>query len=118
MKHVTRLQIIVVGLPRRGRLAERTLDLGLVHMGGEDRHDGTCDLVLNREHVLDLPVVALGPAWAPVMASTSCTEIRTRSPLTANASLQHVAHAKFAADLPHVHNLALVLERGVAGDDE
>ena len=44
--------------------------------------------------------------------------MRTRSPSATNAALQNVAHAKLAADLAHVDRLALVLEGGIAGDDE
>ena len=44
--------------------------------------------------------------------------MRTRSPLAANAALQDVAHAEIASDLAHVGRLALVLEGGIAGDDE
>ena len=59
---ISRLQVIVVGLPGLRRLVERALDLGLVDMGGEDRDDRAGHLVLDREDVLELAVVALGPA--------------------------------------------------------
>src|SRR5262245_65813242 len=46
-----------------------------------------------------------------------CRDAYPRS-LPANAALQDVAHAEIAAYLAHVDALALVLERGIAGDHE
>ena len=44
--------------------------------------------------------------------------MRTRLPALRIAALQHEAHAELAADLLHLHRLALVGERRVAGDHE
>src|SRR5262245_39740920 len=87
-------------------------------MGWEDRDDGAGHLVLDREDILELPIVALGPAMC---AGQGIDELhRDTNPITtaANASFQDVTHAEFSAHLPHVDRLALVLEGGVAGDDK
>src|SRR5215831_15600653 len=87
-------------------------------MRSEERRNGAGDLVLNRKHVLNLPVVALGPA---VGAGHGVGELHRDADAvatTANAALQDVAHAKLPRYLAHVGRLPLVLEGRVAGDDE
>src|SRR5262245_47361177 len=87
-------------------------------MGDEDRDNRTRHLVLNREHVLDPAVVALGPAMS---AGDGVGELhKDADPVASatNATLQNVAYAEFSSDLAYVYRLAPVLERGIAGDDE
>ena len=55
-------QVMVIGLPHGGRLGERALGLGLVHMHRKHRHDRSRDLVLNGKGVFEFAIVALGPA--------------------------------------------------------
>ena len=86
-------------------------------MRGENGDNGAYDVVLDGEDVLELTVVVFGPAWVPVAASISWAEIECgRGP--PHAALQHIAYAQFASDPAHVDRLALVLEAGIAGDDE
>lgn len=58
------LQVVVVRLPAVGWLGPRALDLGPPDMRGEKRHDRVRYFVLDGKHVLDLAVIALGPAKA------------------------------------------------------
>ena len=105
-------------LPRRRRLQKCPLDLGLVDVSHQDRRNGAHDLVLNDEDIVELPVVALCPAMG---SSHSVDELGIDAHTVttpANAAFQHIAHAQFAPDLPHVDRLALVLEARVSGDDE
>ena len=76
------------------------------------------DVVLDGEDVLQLAVVFLGP---DVLAGLGVDQLAGDADAPArrpDAALQHVAHAEFAGDLPHVHGFALVDEGRVAGDDE
>ena len=76
------------------------------------------DLVLEREDVLQVAVVALGP---DVVVGFGIDQLhRDAHPVAglAHAAFDDVLHAELARDLLHVHRLALVLERGVARDDE
>ena len=69
-----------------------------------------CDLILDCEHVLDLTIVTLGPT---MRASFGIVQLRGDAyPIThaASATLQHVAHAKFAADLTDIKRPALILK--------
>jgi hypothetical protein len=111
-------QVMVVGQPRRGRLGERALGLGLVHVHGKHRHDSSGDLVLDGKGVLKFAIVALGPAMG---AGGGVDKLGTDADAVAgaaNAALQHVARAKLTPDLSHVDALPLVAEARVAGDDE
>ena len=47
---------------------------------GDRRDDVLRDLLLDGEHVLQRPVVSLGPQMSPLTASTSCAVMRTRFP--------------------------------------
>src|SRR5262245_8048190 len=87
-------------------------------MGGEDRDNRAGDLVLNGEHVLELPFVALGPAMDAGHRVNELHRYANSTSAAANASLQDVVHAKLASDLAYVDRLSLVLQRGVVGDDE
>ena len=48
----------------------------------------------------------------------SCPVIRTPPRRLAHAAFEDIAHAKLAADLPHVDRPALVGEARIAGDHE
>ena len=94
---------------RRG-LQQRALNFGLVHMGREDRDDGASDLILDREDVFQLSVVALGPA---VRAGGGIDELRRDADTVAgatDAAFEDVANAELAADLSDVRRFAFVLE--------
>ena len=73
-------------------------------------HDGARDLVLDREDVLELAVVGLGPE---VVAVLHVDELRgDADPVAdlAHAALEHRRHAELLADLPDVHLLPLERE--------
>src|SRR5882724_2792947 len=87
-------------------------------MGRQDSGNGPCDLILNREYVLSLPIVAFRPA---VPAGHRIDEL-SRDPdaiaITPNAAFKNVVYPALASGLPAVHRFALVLEAGVACDHE
>src|SRR5262245_48653787 len=87
-------------------------------MGDQNRDDRAGYLVLNREHVLDLAIVALGPAMSTGQGIDELHRDANPVARSANAALQDVAHAKLAADLAYVDCLSLVLQGGIVGDDE
>src|SRR5437762_14323285 len=91
-------QIDIESIPRRRRLQQSALGLGLVYMSGQNRRDGADDFVLKRENVSELPVVTLCPE---VCARCSVDQLGTdANAVTAstNAAFQHVAHAEYAPD--------------------
>jgi hypothetical protein len=55
-------QVILISLPGGRRFQQRPLDLGAVHMSGEDRDNRARHLVLDRKNVVQCAVVPLGPA--------------------------------------------------------
>ena len=87
-------------------------------MGCEYRHDRARDLILHREHVLDLAIIALGPAMPAggAVDELSCDADAIAGAL--NAALQDIAHAELLADLTEVNRPALVLKRRVPSDHE
>ena len=87
-------------------------------MGSQDCDNRPSDLILHCKDILDLSQVALGPA---VCASTGVDELRADADAitaAADAAFQHVADTQFATDLADIDRFALVLEAGVARDDE
>src|SRR6476661_8808288 len=110
-------QVVVIGQPRRGRLGERALGLGLVDVHRKHRHDPSGDFVLDRKGVLEFAIVALGPKMGTGGGVDQLGTDADAVAGAANAALQHVARAKLAPDLPHVYGLALVAEARIAGDD-
>src|SRR5258708_32858510 len=106
------------GIKAFGRPAHRALSLSL----GNGRSDGDRyrlgDLVLDREDIGEIAVVTLGP---DVVAGFGLDQLRGDADAVAGftqAAFEHVAHAKLAPDLLHVHRVTLVSEARVAGDDE
>jgi hypothetical protein len=76
--------------------------------------DGLRDLVLQREDVVQVPIVALRP---DVPVGGAVDELRGyphAAACLAYAALEHVADPEFASDLRHVDVAALVHERAVA----
>jgi hypothetical protein len=64
-KSFYRPHIVVIGLPSRRWLQESAFWLGLIHVRCKDGHNGSGDLILNRENVFKFPIVALGPTVCP-----------------------------------------------------
>ncbi len=111
-------QIVIIGLPGRGRLEEGAFGLGLVHISGKNRNDCTYDLVLNREHITQFAVVPLGPA---VGAGHGIDELRIDAHAVAHApdiAFEDVADTQLPPNLPHVDRFAFVLKRRIACDHQ
>ena len=91
---------------------------GGVDAPGQGGDDGRGHLVLDGEDVLEVAVVSFRPE---VVSGGAVDELGgDADPVArlAHAAFEHVAHAELPGDGAHVHGLALVGERGVAGDDE
>ena len=50
-----------MGLPSRRWFQQRSLGFRLVHVGGEDRDNGSSDFILHRKDVFQLSIVSFGP---------------------------------------------------------
>ena len=82
------------------------------------RHDGRGHLVLDREDVLELAVVALGP---DVGIGFRVDQLHGDAHATggfANAPFHHVIDPELARHRLHVHRFAFVHEHGIARDDD
>ena len=103
-------QKIVIGLPGCRGLQQGPIDFSTVHMGHENRDNRTRNLVLDREHVVKLAVVSVGP---PVGAGRGLDKLRRDADALAappNAPLEQVARTQLPPDLPEIDRLALVVE--------
>src|SRR3954447_23373759 len=92
----------IPGIQARRRLAMRAKILRRVNLRLDRGDDALGDLVLHREDVDELAVVALGPEMA---AGRGVVELRGDSHAIvrlAYAALDDVAHAEFLGDLPDV----------------
>ena len=108
-------QIPGVEIVRRLALAAEIL--GGIELRLDRGDDGLRDLVLHREHVGQIAVVALGPQMT---AGDDIVELRGDAHLVAilaHRALDDIADAELLADLLQMHRAALVDEGGVAGDD-
>ena len=89
-----------------------------IHLRGKYRRNCPRDLVLDREDVLQLAVVTLGPA----MSARRCIdELRVDANTPgdpAYATFQDVAHTQFTADLSDINRLHVELKARVACDHE
>ena len=97
-----RAQDEIVGVEAVGPLAFDPLDFGPTQARLDRADDRQRDLVLQREDVVELAVVALGP---DVGAGRRIDELAGDAHAIrrlAHAAFEHVAHAEFAADLLHV----------------
>ena len=103
----------VLGPLALGALVRRRLDAAAQRRDDRRRH-----LVLDRENVLELAVVALGPDMRLGLAVDQLHGDAHAVAGLAHASLDHVVDAEFARDVLRLHRLALVGEDGVARDDQ
>src|SRR6516162_6159090 len=84
-----------------------------------DRGDDTRgDVVLHREDVGQISVVALGPEMGTGGGIDKLTADAHPLPGPAHATLEDIAHAKVAANLLEIDGFSFVGECGIAGDDE
>src|SRR5215472_18497918 len=103
--------------PRRRRGWRRTLRTNIFRGidlrldCGDDRRG---DLVLHREHIGEVAIVAFRPQLA---AADDVIELRADAhalAAPAHAALDQIADAELLADLPHRRGLTFLRERGVA----
>jgi hypothetical protein len=109
------VEIVCVGVSRRSlrRHRRRRADERAAH----PRDDRARDLFLDREDVVGLAVVYVGPqAIAALRADQLRGDAQLASRL-AHAPLDHRVDAELAADLADIHRLLLVGEHGSAGRD-
>src|SRR5580700_3521557 len=89
-------QIVFIRLPGSRRLQQGSPDFGAVHMRSEDCDNRADDLVLDHEHVVQLPVVSLGPSMG---AGPGIDELRRYADTIAappDAPLQYVPRAQLS----------------------
>ena len=73
-------EVIFIGRPGGGRFQQNSINFGAVHVSGEDGDDRSGYLVLDRENVVEFPVVPLGPGGT-CRGIGKLRLMRTRSPL-------------------------------------
>ena len=101
-----------------GRLAPAVKILRGIDLRLDRADDGVGDLVLHGEYVEQVAVIMFRP---DMTAGRGVVELRGDTHAIADlsyATFDDIAHAEFDCDLLHVHRLALVGERRVAGDHE
>src|SRR5437868_10793059 len=93
----TALEKVVVRGPKLRRLSSRLLSTSYGEPSNQSSHDGRDHFVLNRENILDVAVIALGPE----MVSAGCLDQLSSDPhaipCPAQASLDDKARPEFAA---------------------
>src|SRR6266446_3790424 len=106
------------GIEALRRFARGALALAALERRVDRDRDARGDLVLHRENVSQITIVALGPKMP---AGGGFDELRCHShPVSglAHAALEHITHAELAPDVSDCNRLALVGECRIAGDDE
>lgn len=99
-------------------LVPRQASLRKEDLRPERGHDILSDLVLDGEDVGRLAIVALSPVMvAGCRVNELCGYAQAVAGLP-HASLENVADAELAADLPDIGRPALVGKARIAGDDE
>jgi hypothetical protein len=106
------------GIEAIRRLVHRALLFG----GSNSRSGRDCnrfgDLVLHRENIRELPVVAVGPdVIARFGFDQLCGDPDTIAGLS-QAALEHIADAEIAPNAFHINRAASVGERGITSDNE
>src|SRR6516162_2979460 len=76
------------------------------------------NLVLYRENIGKLAVIALGPNMLSGLRLDQLYSDADAIDGLAQAAFENITHAQIAADLLHVDDTVLVGERRIAGDDE
>jgi hypothetical protein len=92
--------------------------LGGIELGLDAADHAVRDLVLHGEHVVEIPVVALGPEVIGRLGLHELTGDANTVAGLSHAALEHVANAHLTSDLTDVHAATLVGEARVARDDE
>ena len=89
----------VVGIETGGRLAQAAMDLGLAQVGLDGAGDLHRHPVVQLEDVFERAVEPVRPEMRPVAASINCAGDADAVAGLAHDAFEHIAHAKFAADL-------------------
>src|SRR5216684_982617 len=106
------------GIEALWRFAHGPLQLGIGNGRGDGDRYRFGNLVLHREDIGEIAVVALGP---DVVASLRFDQLGGHTDPIAgltHTAFEHIAHAEFAPDLFHIDRPALVGEARVPRDDE
>ena len=94
-----------------GRLGRRA------QLDGKGVPDGSGDIVLNFENVIDPTVVSLRPDLTPVFDVHKLDRNTQAIAAPSNTALEHLAHAQLTPNLANVAGLPLELESRRAGGD-
>src|SRR5436190_14294549 len=108
MFHAT--QETVIGCQIFRVLANRTFDLGVFNPPHEGRNDGSRDLVLELEQLVDAPVIAFAPQ---MIACRGVYELRRDAeaiPHLSNTAFGYVTHAKLFTDPAYVDSPVAILK--------
>ncbi len=110
--------IAIPGIHVVGRLEAGAILLGAAKLGLDGADHGLGDLVLDREYVPELPVIAFRPQ---VVAGCAVDQLGGYAhPLSnlAHAAFEDVVNAKLLGDAAYVGRFPLIGEARIAGDDE
>ena len=111
-------QIEIVAFEFLRGLVPRPLELGLLEPRRDQADDAGRDLVLQAEYILELAFEPVRPDMGAARGLDQLTGNADPVAGPADAALEHIAHAEFAADLLDVDGFALVGEGRIARDDE
>src|SRR5262249_25654827 len=115
---ISATKIVIVGFPDRWWFQKRPVCLGLGHMSGKNCGDCARDFILNSEDVAQLAVIPLGPAMGSRHGIDElCVDANTVAS-SADAALEHIAHAELACDLADVGCLSFVLKSRISRDHQ
>jgi len=110
-------QVEVVGREVRGAAPLQALVVGAEQRDAQCLHRAACNLLLNRENVLQLPVERLGPQMGAVGRAHQLRRDAHAISRLADAAVEHRAHVQQATDLAPVDDAVLELERARPGGD-
>ena len=102
-----RAQVEIVSVEIFGRFRRRVRSLDLCRFGSNDADDAVGDPVLQFENVLERAVIFFSPEMRAGFRLEKLRGDTQAAPRLSHAAFQHIAHAEFASDPPHVDGLPL-----------
>lgn len=111
-------QVIIVPVEALGWFSHRPVDFGVLEFGSNCADDLQRDVVLEIEDVFHRPVEAVGPKMRPCRSVDQLPRHPNPAGDLANASLENVTDAEFAAHPLDVNRLPFIGEARVSRDDE